>query len=346
VHAVTARGRWVWALSGLVTAAVLAVPGVRLLARPGLGAQRNLPTDTITRSFSESTSVTSLNVQSQSGPVRVQAGSGRDVQVIERISFSKSAEGVPPVHNSVTGGRLTLGDPVCATADCSVSFQVTVPSSVSVTVTSNGGIVAVSGVAGADVDSGGAPATLTHISGPLTANTDGGALQVSGLSGNLHADTGGGPLSATRIDGMSVISTGGGALVLDGLTGPLQADTGGGPASARDLDTRTATITTGGGSGQVMFAAAPDSVTLSTDGGPAALEVPGGPYALSVSSDGGPESVSISTDPSASRTLAVTSGGGSLMIGPASGVRSVTARAAVRPVKVPRVSRVIGPARR
>ncbi len=69
------------------------------------------------------------------------------------------------------------------------------------------------------------------------------------------------------------------------------------------------------GSGQVTFAAAPELVTLSTDGGPATLDVPSGSYALNTDSEGGPQSVRVSTDPSASRSLTVTSGGGSLAVG-------------------------------
>ena len=46
-----------------------------------------------------------------------------------------------------------------------VSFTVTVPSGVAVTVATEGGPAAVSGTAGANVDSGGGPMTA-HIDGP------------------------------------------------------------------------------------------------------------------------------------------------------------------------------------
>jgi hypothetical protein len=45
--------------------------------------------------------------------------------------------------------------------------------------------------------------------------------------------------------------------------------------------------------------------------------VPGGSYALDTDSDGGPQSVRVAADPSASRSLTVTSGGGPLTVGPA-----------------------------
>jgi hypothetical protein len=316
VRTVTAHGRWIWGLSGLATAAVLAVPGARLLTHPGADGQHMTPTNTATRIVSLVQPITSLDVQSQDGSVRVQAGTGRGVQIIELISYDKSVSPQPRVEDSVSGGRLTLADPVCSTSDCAVSFVVTVPATVPVTVTSNGAPVAISGVAGANVESGGAPVTAARLTGLLTVGTDGGSLDLNGLTGPLQADTGGGPMTATGIDGPATISTEGGSLMVNGLTGPLQADSAGGPVVLRDLGSQTAGISTGGGSGQVAFAAAPELVTLSTDGGPATLDVPSGSYALSTDSDGGPQSVRVSADPSASRSLTVTSGGGALEVDP------------------------------
>jgi hypothetical protein len=267
---------------GLATAAVLAVPGARLLSHPGLTYRNMTPPHTITRTVSVTEPITSLNVQSQAGAVLVHSGSGHTVQVTEYISYDKSAAPPPAVPGSVSGGRLTLADPACADgADCGVAFVVTVPATVSATVTSNGAAVSISGLAGANVDSGGGPVTLEHISGPATVGTDGGSLE------------------------------------LNGLIGALQADSGGGPLTAQNVTAPTATVTTGGGSAGLVFAAAPQSVTLFTDGGPAALDVPGGPYALDTDSDGGPVSVHIATRPSAPRTLNVSSGGGSLTVAPA-----------------------------
>jgi hypothetical protein len=192
--------------------------------------------------------------------------------------------GAPAVEQSVSDGRLSLADPACESSDCSVSFAVIVPPGVTATVSTEGGPITVSGIAGVNLDSGGGPVSATNIRGPLT------------------------------------VVTGGGPLTLNGLTGSLRADTGGGPLSAWNIASATATMSTGGGDASAAFSAAPDSVTLSTDGGPARLAVPGGPYALNATSDGGgPQSVGIATDPAAHRSITVTSGGGSLEIEPAAG---------------------------
>jgi hypothetical protein len=286
MRAVTGPGRWVWAVSGLVTAAVLAVPGTQLITGSGTGtlgfpmSGHPVPSVTVTRTMTVPQPVTSLTVQSYGGQVLVAAGPVRRVQVTETITYDQQAGGPPAVTQSLSGGRLSLGDPVCESSDCSVDFAVTVPPGLVVTVETGGGAVSVSGAAGADLDSSGGPVRATQISGPLT------------------------------------VTTGGGPLFVDGLTGPLRADTGGGDLVARGIAAATATVTTGGGMATIAFSAAPDTVSVSTDGGPATLAVPGGPYALTAESDGGPQWVGIATDPAARSSITVTSGGGPLQVGP------------------------------
>jgi hypothetical protein len=281
MRAVAGPGRWVWILSGLVTAAVLVVPGARLIDLGyGPGNVSVEPQAVTTRTVTVPQPVTSLTVQSDGGQVQVTAGQVSRVQVTETIMYDQQGGGVPAIAQSVSGGRLSLSDPACDNADCGVNFSLTVPFGVTVSVATQGGPADVSGVAGANLDTGGGPASVSLISGPLTVSTEGGPL------------------------------------VLRGVTGPLRADTGGGDLTAQDVTTATATITTGGGNATVTFAKVPESVSVSTDGGAAILAVPGGPYAVAADSNGGPQSVTIATDPAARPTLAVTSGGGPLQIEP------------------------------
>ena len=131
-----------------------------------------------------------------------------------------------------------------------------------------------------------------------TVSTEGAPVTVSGIAG-ANLDSGTGPVRATDIGGPLTVITGGGPLTLDGLAGTLSADTGGGPLTARGVASATATITTGGGDARLAFSADPDTVMVSTDGGSAQLAVPGGPYALTADSNGGSQSVGIATDPAA-----------------------------------------------
>ena len=281
MHAVAGPGRWVWGLSGLVTAAALAITGARLIAHAGVPGYGPPPTDTVVRTFTVSQPVTSLDVQTYGTPVQVTAGPVPRVQVTETIQYGPGDGAPRAVTPSVSGGRLTLSGTVCNVRDCGVSFAVTVPPGVAVTAATEGGPIAVSGTAGAKLDSGTGPVWAARIDGPLTVTTEGGQL------------------------------------VVNGLTGPLSADTASGPLLARDVAAATVTVITGGGQAGIGFTAVPHTVVVSTDGGPATLAVPGGPYVLTANSDGGPELVGISTDPAADRAITITTSGGPLQIVPA-----------------------------
>jgi hypothetical protein len=272
-------GRWVWGLSGLVTVLALTVSGLFLAAAGSRGQPP--PQDVLTRTVTLVQPVTSLTVQSYGGPVRVTSGSAGRVQVSETVTYSPLAGGPPAVTESLSRGHLILADPVCLQVfPCIVGFAVTVPPGVTVTAVTEGGPLTVSGTGAANLDSGGGPVSATNISGPLTVSTEGGPLLVDGLAGALRADTGGGPLTANGVDAAA------------------------------------ATVSTDSGDAQIAFSAAPQQVTLSTNGGLAALTVPGGPYALTADSAGGPQSVGIATDPSARRSILVSSGGGPVQIEP------------------------------
>jgi hypothetical protein len=284
MRALAGQGRWIWGVSGLVTAAALAIPGARLITSPGTDGDNVYahPQHVVTRIETVPQPVTSLLVQSYGGHVQVTSGQVNRVQVTETVAYDQGTH--PPVlTQSVSGGRLSLSDPACSDSGCTVDFDVTVPADVTVTASTGGGQVAVSGIAGANLASSGGPVRATLIRGPLTVDTGGGSLDVRGLGG------------------------------------PLRAETEGGSLVARDLAAATATITTGGGSAMISFATVPENVSVSTEGGPATLAVPGGPYNLTANSDGGPQSVRIATDPTALPSITVSSGGGSLLVEPAGG---------------------------
>ena len=290
MRAVTAQGRpvnrWAWGVSGLVAAAALAIPGTYLITMAGVPGQFARPTVVTVRTVTVAQPVTSLTVGDFGGQVRVTAGPVSHVQITERLSYDQG-NNPPAVAESVAGGHLSLRGPACGNSDCDVDFTVTVPSSVSVTVDTQGGPAFVSGVARASVDSAGGPVGIADIAGPLT------------------------------------VSTGGGPLTINRVAGPLRASTEGGILFAQGITAATASVDTGGGPAQVTFSAVPATVTVGTEGGPATVRVPRGPYALTADSDGGPEIIQIATDPAARRSLRITSGGGPLQIEPAAGTGSV-----------------------
>jgi hypothetical protein len=272
---VAARGRRAWGLAGLATAASLAIPGGWLITSAGVATQ-TVP-DTVTRVVTVRQPVTTLMVQSNGASVRVTAGPVHRVRVTETISYIPEGGGPPTVPSAVSDGILSLTGPQC---DCTASFTVTVPPGLGV-----------------------------------AADTEGGALSVSGVAG-ANLNSGGGPVQATGISGHLIVTADDGTVVINGLTGPLDADTGGGALLASGVDAPAATVVTSGGKVRIGFTTAPDAVFVSTGGGPAALTVPGGPYTLTASTYGGSKAVRIATSPAAGRSITVTTGGGSLRLEP------------------------------
>ncbi|HEX6448249.1 MAG TPA: hypothetical protein VF060_02180 [Trebonia sp.] len=276
------RGGWLWGVSGLVTAMLIAAPAALLFGRAGLpegvfGIATGTPAATHL-TFTVPQPVRALTVDSYGAMVRIRAGAVSRVTVSETIP-AKASGGTPQATHSVSGGRLTVTNSACANNACAADFTITVPADVTADVSSQGGPVMVSGTAGATIESGGGAVGASRIGGPLAVSTDGGPLTVTGLAGTLNADT------------------------------------GGGIAIAQDVSAASADISTEGGPAMVGFAAPPRSLIVRTGGGTAQITVPGGPYALAADSGGGPEAVEVATDPSAPRSLTVTTQGGQLFIG-------------------------------
>jgi hypothetical protein len=274
--------RLVWGVSGLATAAALAVPGTWLMTGHGFGpgdaggpiSVNAVPTAALPKP------TVGLTVDSCNAPVRVVAQQVKQVQVTEPGMYSKGMGAAPTVEWSTSDGQLIVGDPTCDSPFQPSQYTVAVPDGVPVTVDSQGGDVMVSGTAGATVDSGNGSVVALGINGPLTVSTGGGDLSVHDLTGTLYADTSNGSVWAT------------------GVTA------------------RAATVITGGGDASLRFTTAPDTVVVSTDNGSASLFVPGGPYSVTDSTDGGSSFLRIPVSPSARRTINAATGGGNLVVAP------------------------------
>jgi Putative adhesin len=294
MRAVTGPGRWIWGVSGLVTAGVLVVPTVHLLMTAGQ-ADQGLQTGNVSRTVTVSQPVTSVTVQSYGASIQVTGARVSHVEVTEWFTVPPGSS-TPRVAAVVRDGQLRVGSSGCAgNGDCS-SFALTVPRDMTVHVASQGGPVEMSGVAAVSGDSGGGSMDLIDIDGPVDVTTDGGPLQLGQVTGQVDVDSGGGSLDATAITaGTATVSTDGGPAQLTGSVGRLY-------------------VQSGGGSIGITLTAPADTVALESDSGPASLAVPGGPYRVAASSDGGPVSVTIPNSATATRSITVTTGGGSLQI--------------------------------
>ncbi len=220
-------------MSGLATVGLLAWPVVVLISSAGNGGQGEFVTaaPTMTRTVTVTQPVTSLSVESYGAPIQVTAGPVHHITVTEAISYPGPGP-TPAVTAAVSDRKLTLDASSCADTGCSVGFTVTVPPGVSVTAESDNGGIAVAGVAGANLDSGGGPVQASHIDGPLSVTSEDGGITVSDVSapGGTNLDSGGGPVQASHIDGPLTISSEDGGITVSDVTAPgVNLDSGGGP---------------------------------------------------------------------------------------------------------------------
>jgi DUF4097 and DUF4098 domain-containing protein YvlB len=310
------RGRWIWYLTG--TAVVLAGTALISLAAVRAGTfsdggfqQLVLPTRTVVVNGP----VTTLNVTSYGAPIQVSRGPVNQVTVTESISFEPQSV-APEVTARVDQGNLTLAAPSCQNGDnggCSVGFAVTVPASfpaVTVSASSDGGPVSVSGVAAADIDSSSGSVTASDVQGLLTVTSEGGDITASG-AGSASLDSGSGNVSASGIPGTVNITSAGGSIYVHD-TGSATLDSGSGPVNASAVS-GTLTVTSAGGS--VNIAGARGATVDSGSGDVVARSVDG---PLNATTSGGSLQVDRLTGP-----LFADTGSGSFN---ASGVASGTAR--------------------
>ena len=162
-----------------------------------------------------------------------------------------------------------------------------------------------------------------------TIDTSDGAVEATGIDGNLDADTRAGEISVDRIHGQCSLVTGGGAVRIGEVDGPLQCRSGAGRIAVKTVRGRALLYTFGG------------DIIAEQIGGETHAETAGGN--IHIHSAGGP--------------VTATTGGGEIVVDKASG--TVTARNMAGPVQVGaaggvhcengaggiRLSRITGPIR-
>ena len=268
------RGRWIWYLSGVATILV----GTTLIAWASVRAGNTedgggfAQTAQPSRTVVANGEVSSLTVNSYGAPIQVSRGSVNQVTVTETIGFDPSAR-PPVVRARVDHGDLTLDAPSCKNGGCTVGFAVIVPASfpgVTVSASSDGGPVSVSGVAAADIDSSSGAVTASDVQGLLTVTSEGGDITAA-RAGSASLDSGSGNVSASEISGTVNITSAGGRIDVQG-TGSATLDSGSGPVNASAV-LGTLAVTSSGGSinidgaqGAILDSGSGDVVAQSVDG--------------------------------------------------------------------------------
>lgn len=149
-----------------VVAAIGVVTALSACGESGFGEHRT------SSSYEISDALTSLRVDEYGGDIEIKVGDG-PVKVTETMEYRDTK---PVSRHSVSNGELLLEADRChVDGVCNVDYEITVPASLAVTLTSGGGAVDVSGVTGA-----------------VAIRSGGGAVGVSGVTGVVEVDSGGG----------------------------------------------------------------------------------------------------------------------------------------------------------
>jgi len=140
----------------LALALALALGGCDALGK--IGAASHTPP---AKSFTVGSRVTAVVIDGGSGSISVTGSARSSVLVAQQASYSKTA---PSVTHVVRGTTLTLSYTCPVELVCGVSYDVQVPSGVSVSISAGAGSI-----------------TLTSLSGPVTARADAGLITAVAL---------------------------------------------------------------------------------------------------------------------------------------------------------------------
>jgi DUF4097 and DUF4098 domain-containing protein YvlB len=223
--------------------------------------------------------VKNLKVKVDIGSVRVEGGSQQGISyVIRNHSYSGSEEKARREFDNYKITAYVHGDTAWIVGDWqggrphkfSGDFVVNVPREMDeIKAETEGGNVSASG-----------------ITGRLDAQSGGGSIRVDDIGGAIKAETGGGNIDVGNVASDVNLSTGGGSIKVNSAKGRIEAESGGGSVTIVS-GMQGAVLETGGGSiqvercaGRVKASTGGGSIDLGDIGGPAEMETGGGSIRL------------------------------------------------------------------
>jgi hypothetical protein len=322
-------------VSGAITAVVLGVPGVMLIARPGLPGLADFasPQHSATRTVTVPQRVSGVTVDSYGAPVSVRSGGMSRVRVTETVMWSgpEPATDVPAATQTVSGGQLTLASPLCTGASgmpgagAASAPHPGIPPAIHTVVSES---VA---VPDGPVRTLTPPRVLSRPTHSVPSAT--GAAAAAGTASTSSATPAGGASSTTNAvsassceiafsvttpPGASVTaSSAGGPVTLSGA-GTAIVDSGGGFVSAVQ-DTGALTVTSDGGI--IRVDGLTGTLNADSGGGPVVAQGLSSP-AATITTEGGAASADYATPP---RTVTIRTGSGAVQLGVPGGPYALTA---------------------
>jgi hypothetical protein len=255
---------------------------------------------------------TSLNV----GNITLRQVPGGTARVTGTVQYGLFRPGITTSGTSASDSV----DVSCPLIDnCNVNATLDVPARTPVTLSSDGGDIAVSGFASnLALSAGGGNLTVSNLTGTtLLLDTGGGDLSASGLSGTIQIGTEGGNIDSGDLMGPMRMDTGGGDLNGNGFTGDLTVSTGGGNVDANAVISPDVYVQSGGGDVTLVFTQPPQDLQIGASGGNVDVILPSGGtrYDISANAQGGNLNIPSTLTSSTSRnTITINSGGGDITI--------------------------------
>ncbi|WP_049563030.1 DUF4097 family beta strand repeat-containing protein [Nonomuraea sp. SBT364] len=162
--------------------------------------------------------------------------------------------------------------------------------------------------------------TWNHERPATTHDVQGGTLALKftcpgGLVGDMHCEV------AYKVEiprGLRVkADSDSGEVTLRGLSGEVTASSDSGDIEATGLTGKQVVAKTDSGGISLAFASAPDKVETVSDSGRSVIRVPQGPYKITAATDSGGKEIGAAHDPSATRSIQVTTDSGDVEVLPA-----------------------------
>jgi len=203
--------------------------------------------------------VTSVEVgHARSGSIDIRAGDGPGVVIHRTVHYRGSAEPTP--SQQVDGGVLTFTD---GCGECWIDYELTVPASAAVKLSSSSGRIAVAGVASAEVRTSSGAVRVERIAGPLRIETSSGSITGSALSSpraDIRSSSGSARLDFAKAPVSVSADSSSGSLTLKVPGGPYKVDvttsSGRREVAVPSSPSATATLTAKTSSGDVEITAA------------------------------------------------------------------------------------------
>jgi Putative adhesin len=250
-----------------------------------------------------------LTLAAEVGSIRIQPGSGKNVDVdvyfrgippsrgefdrmLGDFTLDVAQQGTDIRVNAIFHDgwrpqlffwRFGLSHPICRNFQCleysswlrEVDIRVTVPQQFSVDLATSGNRISVEDLKGeVNARTSGGSLNFSRIEGSVDGRTSGGSITLAGGKGRAVVRTSGGSIRITDVAGDVDASTSGGSISMDRVSGRVSAHTSGGGISLHEAAGAIEASTSGGAVTASLLGQPRENCHLSTSGGSITVSVP------------------------------------------------------------------------